>query len=202
MAEDLDPVLPLVEQIQSGVDQEENFSKIFLLYHQRVVLFFRRKGFPPDESWDLAQETFLHAFHALPSFRHRSSFLVWLFGIMENVFRNNVRRRMAGKRDGLEVSIDAQRPEGGPLLELEAGGEDLLSGLISREQSKALRAALRAALEKLPEQMRLCCILRYEKGYKYQEIARLMGVSIETVKSHLHQARKRLSIELGETELL
>jgi RNA polymerase sigma-70 factor, ECF subfamily len=197
MSEERDPVLSLVEQIQSGVDQEENFSKIFLLYHQRVVLFFRRKGFPPDESWDLAQETFLHAFHGLPSFRHRSSFLVWLFGIMENVFRNNVRRRMARKRDVLEVSIDAQRPEGGPLLELEAGGEDLLSGLISREQSKALRVAL----EKLPEQMRLCCILRYEKGYKYQEIARLMGVSIETVKSHLHQARKRLSIELGETEL-
>jgi len=49
--------------------------------------------------------------------------------------------------------------------------------------------------------MRLCCILRYKEGYKYHELSRLMGISIETVKAHLFQARKRLALRLGEREL-
>ena len=57
-------------------------------------------------------------------------------------------------------------------------------------------AAFRAALQELPDQMRRCCLLRYEKGLKYQEIAVVMKISIETVKAHLHQARKRLAARL------
>jgi DNA-directed RNA polymerase specialized sigma24 family protein len=44
--------------------------------------------------------------------------------------------------------------------------------------------------------MRRCCLLRYEQGLKYQEIAVVMKISIETVKAHLHQARKRLAAKL------
>ncbi len=46
--------------------------------------------------------------------------------------------------------------------------------------------------------MRHCCTLRYEKGLKYTEIATVMKISIETVKAHLHQARKRLIDMLGD----
>jgi len=45
--------------------------------------------------------------------------------------------------------------------------------------------------------MRLCCALRYERGLKYEEIADVMKISIETVKAHLHQGRKRLAARLG-----
>jgi DNA-directed RNA polymerase specialized sigma24 family protein len=46
--------------------------------------------------------------------------------------------------------------------------------------------------------MRTCCLLRYVRGLKYQEIATVMKISIETVKAHLHQARKRLIEKLGD----
>lgn len=196
MSEDLDPVLRLVEQFQAGVDPEESFRGIFQLYHSRVEAFFRRKGFSEEESRDLAQETFFRVFTALPTFRHDSSFLVWLFGIMNHVYRNEIRRRRSEKRDGLEVPIEGEH-DWGPRPELVSRDEDPLSGSISRERSQAFRVAV----EGLPEQMRACCILRYEEGYKYQEIARLMGISIETVKAHLHQARKRLIEKLGAAEL-
>jgi len=194
MSEELDPVLRLVERFQAGVDPEECFRGIFGLYHSRVEAFFRHKGFPEDESRDLAQETFFRVFTALPTFRGDSSFLVWLFGIMNHVYRNEIRRRRSDKRDATEVSINTDGL--GAPLEPAAEDEDPVSGLIAREQSQALRSAL----QELPEQMRLCCILRYERGYKYQEIARLMGISIETVKAHLHQGRKRLTAQLGNTE--
>ncbi|HEY2293396.1 MAG TPA: RNA polymerase sigma factor [Thermoanaerobaculia bacterium] len=113
MSEELDPVLRLVEQFQAGVDPEESFRGIFQLYHPRVEAFFRRKGFSEDESRDLAQETFLRLFKALPSFRRDSSFLVWLFGIMRHVYTNEVRKRRSQKRRGLEVSIDTSGYEEG-----------------------------------------------------------------------------------------
>jgi DNA-directed RNA polymerase specialized sigma24 family protein len=46
--------------------------------------------------------------------------------------------------------------------------------------------------------MRTCCHLRYIEGLKYHEIAAVMKISIETVKAHLHQARKRLMDKVGE----
>ena len=49
----------------------------------------------------------------------------------------------------------------------------------------------------MPDQMRRCCLLRYDKELKYKDIADEMGISIETVKAHLHQARKRLIARLG-----
>ena len=200
MSEELDPVLRLVERFQAGVDPEESFRGIFGLYHSRVEAFFRHKGFSGDESRDLAQETFFRVFRALPTFRGDSSFLVWLFGIVNHVYRNEIRRRKSDKRDATEVSLHTDGSVGAP-LEPAAAGEDPVSGLIARERSQAQAQALRSALQELPEQMRLCCILRYERGYKYQEIARLMGISIETVKAHLHQGRKRLTAQLGNMEL-
>jgi RNA polymerase sigma-70 factor (ECF subfamily) len=162
--------------MSEDLDPEESFREIFRLYHARV----------------LAQETFFSAFKALSSFRHESSFLVWLFGIMERIYKNELRRRKAEKRDGVEVSIETSGYEGGAFLDLAVEDEGLLSQLISREQIQALRVAL----ERLPEQMRQCCVLRYERGLKYQEIAGLMKISIETVKAHLFQGRKRLAAEL------
>jgi len=134
MSEELDPVLRLVEQFQSGVDPEESFRGIFQAYHSRVEAYFRRKGFSPEESRDLAQETFFHVFKALPTFRRDSSMMVWLFGVVVNVYRNQIRRRVAEKRDGLEVSIGVPAYEGGPPLEPAADEEDPVSRLIWRER--------------------------------------------------------------------
>lgn len=198
MSEDLDPVQRLVEQIQAGVDPEESFRRVFQLYHPRVEAFFLRKGFSPEETRDLAQETFFRVFKALPSFRHESSFPVWLFGITTNIYWNEIRRRKSDKRVGLEVSVDTSGYEEGPSPELKAQEKDALGAMISRERRQALQAALR----ELPGQMRLCCILRYERDYKYQEIAHLMAISIDTVKAHLYQGRKRLRATLGDTEPL
>jgi RNA polymerase sigma factor (sigma-70 family) len=72
--------------------------------------------------------------------------------------------------------------------ELVSGEGTALDSMIERER----RAALLKALKELPPQMRICCELRYIRGLKYHEIAAVMKVSIETVKAHLHQARKRL----------
>jgi RNA polymerase sigma-70 factor (ECF subfamily) len=196
MAEDLDPVLHLVRQIQAGVDREESFRKLFGSFWSPIFHFFRRKGFSDEQSHDLRQESFLQILKSLDTFRGDSRFPTWVFGVVINVYRNELRRRGTESRDRMELSIDAP-PEGSVAgLQLAWRERSALDMAIDREQSVGLRAALRD----LPPQMRHCAVLRYERQLSYQEIATVMQISIETVKAHLHQARKRLTAKLGETD--
>ena len=161
-----------------------------------VRSFFLRKGFSSQESDDLTQEVFLRVFKSIDTFRRESRFERWLWEIVAHIYSNEIRRRKTEKRNVPEQSLDAvmENEDGAaPALSIPAPGPSPEQDVRS-ERSKALHAALK----ELPDQMRRCCILRYEKGLKYQEIAIVMVISIETVKAHLHQARKRLMALLGD----
>jgi RNA polymerase sigma-70 factor, ECF subfamily len=193
---DEESLLDLVEQIQAGARREESCERLFRRCRPLIHSFFLRKGFAAEESRDLTQDVFLRVFKGIDTFRRESRFERWLWEIADHIFLNEVRRRKTEKRHGIERSLDActecedgslQVPE---IPAEEPGPED---AFIRRQNLTVLRAAF----QELPIQMRRCCILRYEKGFKYQEIAETMGISIETVKAHLHQARKRLMVQLG-----
>jgi RNA polymerase sigma-70 factor, ECF subfamily len=191
------PTLDLVDKIQRGIQREENSRRLFELHRPRALAYFKRKGFSPEECKDLTQDLFLRVFKAIDTFRRESSFEWWMFGIADSVYKNELRRRGAEKRDGIEHSLDALVSEenpAGPRLSLAATGPTPEQEV----ERKEWLARIHAALHAFPPQMRLCCTLRYERGLKYQEIATVMKISIETVKAHLHQARKRLIATLGD----
>lgn len=185
----------LIEQIQAGTDVDENSGKLFNLHHKRVIRFFRNRGFSEEDSRDLTQEVFSRVFNAIDTFRQESRFERWLFEIALNLYRNKLRSLRAEKRDAPEVSID-ETPEDDSnpgSREPISKEKDALNEIIERER----RLALRRGFQELPDQMRKCCELRYVHELKYHEIATVMKISIETVKAHLHQARKRLMDKLG-----
>lgn len=191
-----DPVLLLVRKIQQGDEGERNSEKLHKIFHRPILAFFRNRGFSEDDSQELTQIVFLRVFDGIGSFQGKARFESWLFKIASNVWKNELRRLDAEKRDGFEQSLD-ESPDiddpGGRKIEL-ADSKPLASDLMqARERHELLREALQA----LPPQMRRVCELRYVQQRKYQEIADLLGVSIETVKAHLHQARKRLTEKLG-----
>jgi RNA polymerase sigma-70 factor (ECF subfamily) len=191
-----DPVLRLVEQIQAGVHVEENFAELFRHFRPAVRSYFARKRFTPEECKDLTQDVFFRVFKRIDTFRRESRFERWFWEIVTNIYFNEVRSRQTEKRKGFEISLDATidgEDGSAPVIVVpddEPSPEDYI---LQRERL----ISFRAALSDLPDQMRRCCLLRYVKGLKYKEIADLMKISIETVKAHLHQARKRLMVELG-----
>jgi RNA polymerase sigma factor (sigma-70 family) len=192
-----DPLPPLVEHIQHGVDYEASCERLYALLRHRVRGVFAARGFSADECAELTQETFIRVFTHIDKLRDPSRFLGWLFEMTINVYRNELRRRGAAKRDAYEESIDhLPDPHGGPLLaDLSARGPadtSPLDGVLQHERQASFRAALAA----LPPQMRRSVELRVQ-DFKYREIAALLGISIETVKAHLHQAQKRLKQTLG-----
>ncbi|HLX06730.1 MAG TPA: RNA polymerase sigma factor [Thermoanaerobaculia bacterium] len=189
----------LVERIQSGIDYERSCAEVYRLYRRRVQGFFGLRGFSTDEAAELTQETFIRVFNAIEDLRTASRFPRWLFEIAANIYRNELRRRGAAKRDAFEESIEelaSNQAEGrvDALAALSSKAPGPLDGTLRRERL----AGLRSQLDQLPPQMRRCVYLRLYQDLKYREIAALMRISIETVKAHLHQAQKRLKVAFSD----
>ncbi len=190
-----DRVVLLVERIQTGTDYERCCCELYQLLRRRIVGFFAVRGFSADECAELTQETCVRVFLGIGRLRDPSRFMTWLFEIAANVYRNELRRRGAGKRDAFEESIEdlmQAKPSGGPdaVAALSSSTPDPLHETLRRERLERLRAEI----DLLPPQMRRCVYLRQYQDLKYREIAALMHISIETVKAHLHQAQKRLAV--------
>ncbi|HYU33932.1 MAG TPA: sigma-70 family RNA polymerase sigma factor [Thermoanaerobaculia bacterium] len=179
-------------------DPEERFRELFEKYFEPVLRLFVRRGVPRETARDLTQETFLRVYRSFGRFRGEASLRTWVFHIAGNVWRNEVRRLRAEKREGWEVSLQGLT-ESGPAIAADHAFEGwgrapgALDQILADEKQKQLYTAL----EKLPARMRRCVLLRIHGNLKYREIAVLMGTSIETVKSQLSQAQDRLERELG-----
>lgn len=172
------------------------FERLFEDYYRPVSQYFARRGCSKEECQDLAQETFMSAYRGMSSYRSESSLETWLFVIAANVWRNWLRSQKAQKRSATEVSLEkeSRSTERGVLNVVPAPDTSALEGLLSSERF----ALLKRELENLPARMRFCFLLRFHQGLKYREIANVMGVSVETVKSQLFQARGRLKETVGE----
>lgn len=176
------------------VGRDLEFETLFERYARPVSYFFAHRGFSPEECRDLTQETFVGVYRGMDAFRRDASVETWLFTIAANVWRNEVRSRTAGKREGREVPLEGLAEGSGTLLPAELReADDPLAGLLEEERA----CLLREALGELPAQMRRCLLLRLDQQLKYREIAQVLRVSIETVKSQLFQARERLRHRLA-----
>jgi RNA polymerase sigma-70 factor (ECF subfamily) len=136
-----------------------------------------------QEAEEVAQEAFLLVFRKLASFRGECTFSTWLVRLARNLAID--RRRRAAM----------QRPH---VSDLELGG--LPAPAADPEEAAAAaerRARVRQCLERLSEPQRSVIYLYYWQGASVPDIAELLDLNRETVKSHLHRARQRLAAELG-----
>ncbi len=176
----------------SAADFDSAFERLFERYYRPIHGFFSNRGFGGEDCRDMAQETFLGVYRSLRDFRKDASEETWLFSIATNVWRNRLRRRSAGKRQRQEISLALVEADRQPLPSNEPGSNPLHEAL-DDEKTRMLQEAIRD----LPTQMQRCIFLRVEQDLKYREIATIMQISIDTVKSQLFQARARLRNRLG-----
>ncbi len=177
---------------------EQGFQGLYEQYNRPLYSFFANRGFCREESRDLVQETFVAAYDKRSSFRGNSPPGAWLFGIATNVWRMNLRDRKRLKRDAQVVSLDgpvpgkeSDRPRVAQLADV-AQESRPLEKYLADERTRLLYDAL----QELPERMRLYVVLHL-RGYKYREIADLLKVSINTVRTQLFDAREKLRKSLA-----
>ena len=178
---------------------EGDFHGLYKQYNRRLYNFFANRGCCREESRDLVQETFLTAYHKRGSYRGDSPPAAWLFGIARNLWRRNARDSKRLKRDAQLVSLDvsvhgdeSEPPHALQLATSETEGQPLKKYLAD-ERTRLLHAAI----QELPDRLRLCAVLHL-RGYKYREIADILQISLNTVRSQLFDAREKLRQRLAD----
>lgn len=141
-------------------------------YAPRVFAVVRRIAGDDDTAQDYAQEAWIRAFRALPSFRGDARFSTWLHRIAVNAALQAVRRRETRQKRR------APMPEEVPVA---PKGRDTL-----------LQNRLEWAMDRLPEGMREVLILHDVEGYTHEEIGDALGVTSGTSKSQLFKARAKM----------
>jgi len=152
--------------------------------HQAAVynLCFRLIG-DRGAAEDATQEAFLSAFKAISRF-DGGSFRSWIFRIAVNETKDELRRRSRRPADSLSLP--------GPEGEFELDLPDPAESQDARAERLALVSGLEAALLELPLDQREAVVLSDVHGYHYEEIARMTGANVGTVKSRIHRGRERL----------
>lgn len=162
--------------------EREAFDRLVVRYQREVYRLCYRYVNNHEDANDLAQEVFLRAWRAIGRFRGDSSFSTWLYRIAVNACLNfRARRRLATQ----ELSETLADPVGSAAARLE-------------EDDEARR--LRAAVSRLPERQRATLILKVYHDLTHQEVARVLGSTVGTVKANLFHALgnlRRLVAEEG-----
>jgi RNA polymerase sigma-70 factor (ECF subfamily) len=185
----------LIEKCRAG--DVAAFEPLVEKYRQRVWRLAYNVLRDREEAWDVAQEAFIKAYQALPSFRGQSAFYTWLYRIAMNVAADRARSRAAqGRAFGTErvPEEDWERVITDP-NPAEASPADTA---VRREE----RRKIMQALDKLSEDHRRIIMLGDLEGLSYREIAETLEIPMGTVMSRLHNARKRLRDVLGPLLML
>jgi RNA polymerase sigma-70 factor (ECF subfamily) len=144
---------------------------------------------------DLVQETFVKVFKNLERFEGQSSVYTWAYRIATNVsidfLRKQKRQRTVDYDDG--ILRDDEVEDAGSLLPSRLGVNP--AKVYGRRE---LLEKIEEALGTLSDHHRQAILLREVEGLSYQEIADVMEVSIGTVMSRLHHARKNMQKQLAE----
>lgn len=147
------------------------------LYSYALVLSHNR-----SDAEDLVQETYVRAIPAMERLRTGSNVKSWLFTILRNVWRNQLRQRRSAPPVA-DINIDHYSTD------ISAGAAKDSHSLLVRKME---REQVRGAIEQLPTEYREIILLREFEELSYQEIARVLDCPAGTVMSRLGRARTRL----------
>jgi RNA polymerase sigma-70 factor (ECF subfamily) len=180
---------PLVERVKQG--DVKAFEMLVVKYQRRIERLIGRMVRDVDLVADIAQETFIRAYRALPQFRAESAFYTWLYRIAVNTAKKAL---VDMKRDPT-VSEAALRPSSGDDDETYRPGNEPITDETPETVMAAneIAAAVEAAMEALPAELRQAVTLREIEGMSYEEIAEVMRCPIGTVRSRIFRAREAIS---------
>ncbi|MBR7059193.1 MAG: RNA polymerase sigma factor RpoE [Neisseriaceae bacterium] len=178
----------LVERVQKG--EQGAFDLLVSKYQRRLTRLLSRFIRDEHEVDDVAQETFIKAYRALPNFRGESAFYTWLYRIAINTAKSYL--AVIGKRPMLSGDVVNDDDEAMNIIEQMPDLNTPETELINREIANTVEHAV----ESLPEDLRRAITLREMEGLSYEEIAEVMNCPIGTVRSRIFRAREAIAKEL------
>ena len=168
------------------------FEELIERYHGKIYGLTYNMTSNREDAEDLTQEVFIKAFEALPRFKGKSSFYTWVYRIAINKtinYRKKRNRKRALSLDQFDQEIKTDEI----YHDFTAKGSPLRNISLSELQQK-----LNEALQLLSEKHRTVVVMHDMQGIPHEEIAKVVGASVGTVRSRLFYARRQMQTELTE----
>jgi RNA polymerase sigma-70 factor, ECF subfamily len=186
----------LVGQVVGG--KRDAFDELIRRYQKQAVAVSYRLLGNSQDALEVTQDAFLKAYTSLPGLQDPAAFKGWLMRIVSNLSLNKRR----GRRKTSQLPSDE-------LFDASGGGSSEQAGAASAwmakdhdpsraMESQELGQRLQAAMERLPERQRLALVLFTIQELPQKEVAEVLECSVEAVKWHVFQARKKLREMLRE----
>ncbi len=179
----------LVRRVQGG--QLSAYNLLVVKYQHRIISVAQKYVSDYADASDIAQETFIKAYKALPNFRGESSFYTWLYRIATNVaktYLENIQKQRS------QVDIDAEdfesKDTSGVMTDATTPDRIL--------ESEELKRVILKALNELPPELKEAFTLREVEGLSYEEISDKVQVPIGTVRSRIFRARQYIESKMQQ----
>lgn len=169
------------EAIHGDVKSFEELIKTYQLYAYNISL--KMMGNEEDAK-DTAQDALIKVYKNLKAFKGDSSFSTWLYRIVMNTCKDELRRR----KNLISIDEKMELGDGEVGLQLESTS---YNPVIEYERSD-IKEKMQIALSRLPENNKAVIILRDIHGYSYEEISKIEDIAIGTIKSRINRGRKLL----------
>lgn len=173
----------LVRLVLAG--ETDLFAVLVDRYRTRLSRYVERFTYDVEDARDVTQDVFIKVYGALDSFDPRFKFSTWLFRIAGNAAIDHLRRRRVR-------TLPLERPPGPDGEVREVDPAETRPNPHEELSRQRLRAALAAAIDRLPDDYRELISLRHYGELPYEEIAELKGMPLGTVKNKLFRARQAL----------
>jgi RNA polymerase sigma-70 factor, ECF subfamily len=171
-ARNQDPDVELIERYFGG--DTSAFDEIMIRYERQIYRVCYRFVENREDAMDLAQDVFVKSFEHLPTFRRESSLKTWLYRIAINHCLNHVKKH---SREFVQVTESTSSTKSSAHAELE-----------HQEQ----RQRFRKLVKRLPPKQRAILELRVNEQLSYEEIAKISGRSVSTIKASVFFALEKL----------
>ncbi|URI09254.1 RNA polymerase sigma factor RpoE [Aquincola tertiaricarbonis] len=181
----------LIDRVKNG--DVKAFEMLVVKYQRRIERLIGRMVRDVDLVPDIAQETFIRAYRAIPQFRGDSAFYTWLYRIAVNTAKKAL---VDLKRDPLvsENALSGREDEDETSrVENELSDGETPEAVLA---TKEIAATVNGAIEALSEDLRQAITLREIEGLSYEEIAEVMNCPIGTVRSRIFRAREAIAERL------
>ncbi len=188
---EMDTDAQLVERTLAG--DARAFELLVLKYQRRIQRLIARMVRDVDIVEDITQEAFIRAYRALHQFRGDAQFFTWLYRIAVNT----AKKTLLDMRHNPLVSEAAFKADDESDETFWAGNEPIAEETPeSSYAAQELAAAVQAALDSLPEDLRQALVLREMDGLSYEDIAVVMACPVGTVRSRIFRAREAVSVKI------
>jgi RNA polymerase sigma-70 factor (ECF subfamily) len=188
----------LMVRFQSG--DRSAFTQLVRRHQTPLYNFALRQLGTPATAEEVVQDAFVRVVQSAADFKHEARFTTWLYTIVRNLCIDQLRKRALRRHPSLDEGKRQKdgRDDEGPTL-----GEQVPDSRANVERSATateLRERVAAAVDELPDEQREVFLMREVSNLPFKEIAEIVGVPENTVKSRMRYALERLQAALSEYE--